>query len=327
MKILRRIIGIILLLGALLGIALSVGGVIYGRQAIDLAGQGIDSSLLLAGDSLVAVENTLLLAKSSVADVNTSMVTVQKTATDVATTVNDTRPLLQTVNTVATQDVPTSIEAVQDAVPNIVEVAGVVDTTLTSLSNFSNSQSIPVPIPSLGFGLKPVELEIPFSFDLGIDYEPTVPFDSAVEQVGSSLDGLPDRLRTLEKDLLVADANMALISADILNVSVDLGTINQRIAEISPLLDEYIRIVNQVKDALGDVRTQIAAQLDTAKLVVLIIMIWIGLGNLAPLYLGLELVTGRRDPKGVPEEMADKLEALEDKIEAVEAEVENDNEA
>ncbi|MEZ4513378.1 MAG: hypothetical protein R3C62_16035 [Chloroflexota bacterium] len=325
MKILRRLIGIILLLGALLGIALSVGGVMYGRQAIDLAGQGIDNSLLLAGDSLVAVENTLLLAKSSVADVNTSMVTVQKTANDVANTVNDTRPLLQTVNTVATQDVPSSIEAVQEAVPNIVEVAGVVDTTLTSLSKFSNNQTIPVPIPSLGFGLMPVELEIPFSFDLGIDYKPAVPFDSAVEQVGSSLDGLPDRLRTLEKDLLVADANMALISADILNVSVDLGTINQRIAEISPLLDEYIRIVNQVKDALGDVRTQIAAQLDTAKLVILIIMIWIGLGNLAPLYLGLELVTGRRDPKDVSEAMADKLEALEDKIEAVEAEVEDNN--
>jgi archaellum component FlaC len=254
---------------------------------------------------------------------------VEKTATDVAKTVGDTRPLLQTVNTVATQDVPNSIAAVQDAMPNIVEVAGVMDTTLTSLSKFSNNQTIPVPIPSLGFGLKPLELEIPFSFDLGIDYKPTVPFDAAIEQVGASLDGLPDRLRTLEKDLLVADANMALISDDILNVSDDLATINQRIAEISPLLDEYIRIVNQVKDALGGVRTQVSTQLDMAKLVVLLIMVWIGLGNLAPLYLGLELVTGRRDPKDgdMSEAMADKLEALEEKIEAVEAEVDNDNEA
>lgn len=327
MKILRRIIGIILLLGALLGIALSVAGVMYGRQAIDLAGQGIDNSLLLVGDSLVAVVDTLELAKASVADVNTSMDTVQKTATDVSKTVSDTRPLLQTVNTVATHDVPSSIESVQEAIPNIVEVAGVVDTTLSSLSNFSNNQAIPVTLPSLGFGLKPVEFEVPFAFDLGIDYEPTVPFDAAVEQVGSSLDDLPERLRTLEKDLLVADANMEVISADILALSADLGTINQRIAEISPLLDEYIRIVNEVKGALGDIRTQIAAQLGTAKLVVLLIMIWIGLGNLAPLYLGLELVTGRRDPKDVSEAMADKLEALEEKIEAVEAEVENDNEA
>lgn len=324
MKILRRVIGIILLLGALLGIALSVAGIIFGRQAIDLAGQGIDSSLLLVGDSLVAVVDTLELAKASVADVNTSMDTVQKTATDVSKTVSDTRPLLQTVNTVATQDVPSSIESVQEALPNIMEVASVVDTTLISLSNFSNNQSIPIALPVPGFR-QPLQFEVPFAFDLGIDYEPTVPFDAAIEEVGTSIDDLPDRLRTLEKDLLVADANMEVISADILALSADLGTINQRIAEISPLLDEYIRIVSEVKGALGDIRTQIAAQLDTAKLVVLLIMIWIGLGNLAPLYLGLELVTGRRDPKDTPEGMASKLEALEEKIEAVEAEVENDN--
>lgn len=311
MNVVRRLIGLILLLGALLGIALSVGGVVYGRQAIDLLGANVNNTLILASNSLGTVEDTLLLGKASIADVNVSLVTVQKTANDVAKTIGDTRPLIQTANAVATNDVPMSIEAIQEAVPNIVEVAGVVDDTLLTLSNFSLDQNFSVPNPLNPSG--PSLVDIPFNFGLGIEYEPTVPFDAAVEQVGGSLEGLPDRLRTLEQDLIVADANLAVISADIYNVSLDLATINQRIAEISPLLDEYIRIVNDINGTLDDVRIQIGAQLEMAKLAVLIIMIWIGLGNLAPLYLGLELITGRRDSpddNGDDEEIAEMQETL-----------------
>ncbi|MEM7117418.1 MAG: hypothetical protein AAF614_33610 [Chloroflexota bacterium] len=317
MNILRRLIGLILLLGGLLGIALSVAGVIYGRQAVDLLGNNVSNTLILAGNSLGTVEDTLLLAKASIADVNVSMVTVQKTANDVAKTLGDTRPLIQTANTLATNDVPMSIEAVQDAVPNIVEVAGVVDDTLITLSEFSLNQSFAVPNP---LNPRATLIEIPLNFGLGVEYEPTVPFDAAVEQVGGSLEGLPDRLRTLEKDLIVADANLAVISADIYNVSLDLATINGRIAEISPLLDEYIRIINEIKDTLNNVREQINAQLETAKLVVLVIMIWIGLGNLAPLYLGIELLGGRRagnNDEEVEEELAEMKAELSEMKEDV----------
>ena len=46
----------------------------------------------------------------------------------------------------------------------------------------------------------------------------------------------------------------------------------------------------------------------------LIIMIWIGLGNLAPLYLGSELLFGRRDSND-NDEMVEELAEMQGELE------------
>ena len=77
-------------------------------------------------------------------------------------------------------------------------------------------------------------------------------------------------------------------------MSRDLDTINSRIADVGPLLDDYVRIVTETNDFIGQTRASLSRQLYMVKLVVTVAMIWIGLTQIAPLYLGWELVTGRR---------------------------------
>lgn len=275
----RRILGFIMLLVAFVGFAIGISAVIMSRQFVDDVASGLDQSLVLATDSLDTVQQSLIVAKSTVTEVNDSINTVETTVTNLSRTVSQTRPLLQQVNTVASEDVPDSIEAVQASLPNVSSVAAAVDETLTTLNDFQINQTI---------------LGIPIRYDLGINYNPDVPFNESIDSIGSSLEGVPERLRSMAIYVNVADENLVTATADMRRLARDLDDISTSVEEINPLLDEYIRIVGEISDMVRQTRTQAQRSLANARTILTLVFIWFSLTQVAPLYLGIALLRGRR---------------------------------
>jgi len=279
----RRIYGVIILLVSLILVAILLAGAVFVGQAVDAVGQGLDDVLELTVDTLGTVSATLEQTKVTVAEANNALDTASEAAANLSKTIADTQPLMESTTQVVTEDVPNSIEAVQTAIPNVAQVAGVVDNALTRLSNFGISQTIPIPF-------NPVTLE----FDLGIDYEPDEPFDETISALGDSLEGMPEELRSLRGDLEVLTDDLALVSEDIETASGDIEAINEQVALFIPILDDYLRIVGQINDSLVQTQAQMLAQLETVKTALAVLLIFLSLTQLAPLYLGWELVTGQR---------------------------------
>ena len=294
---LRKITGIVLLLVGLGGVALATFGFTQVDKVVDSVAVALDGTLGLTADSLGTVEDTLSLAQTTILDVNAGLDTVEETAVNLAQTINETKPLLDQVTQITSIDAPDSIESVQAAIPDVAEVAGVIDDTLVTLNNFEIDEEI------LGFKIQ---------YDLGVNYVPTQPFDATVTELGNSLDGLPEQLRSLEPSLKAAGENLDAISQNILTISGDLGTINGRIAEVEPLLGEYIGIVNEIDSTLGDTRTTIQSQLETVKLGLKVVMVWLGFMQFSLLYLGWDLIA--RIDKDDIEELVEEFteEALEE---------------
>jgi methyl-accepting chemotaxis protein len=278
--IFRRILGLVMLLIGVLGLVLSIAGAIYGYRLIDNFGDSLKSSLDLTSQSLDTVRETLLLAKTTLGQANDGLDTVAGAANDLSETISQTRPLLGEIAQVVSHDVPDGVEAVQIAVPGMAQAAAVIDDTLTILSNLRIEQRI------LGF---------PIYFDLGIDYAPEVSFEESINRIGYNLEGIPPRLRGLEVYIDTTNGNLETISQDIMAMSRDLDTINSSLADVAPLLDDYVRIVTEINDSIRQTRASLSQQLYMVKLVVTMAMIWIGLTQVAPLYLGWELLTGRRN--------------------------------
>ncbi|MCP5094771.1 MAG: hypothetical protein GY943_04385 [Chloroflexi bacterium] len=275
---LRKLSGLVLLLVGLAGVVLAVGGFVVSERVVDAVVAALDSTLGLTGDSLVTVEDTLTLAQTTIDDVNVGLETVEETADSLAQTISETKPLLDQVGQIASNDAPDSIESVQAAIPNVAEVAGVIDDTLITLNSFKIDQSI---------------LGVEIYYDLGIDYEPVQPFDETVDELGASLEDLPDQLRALEPSLQSASDNLDSVSGNIYAISDDLSTINGRIAEVNPLLTDYIDIVGEISGTITDTQETIEGQADTAKLVLKVVMVWLGFMQFALLYLGWDLMTRR----------------------------------
>jgi hypothetical protein len=276
----RRLVGLIIIIIGLSGIVLSVAGMRAAPGLIDTISDSLEANLVLVSESLDTVQETLLLAQSTITEVTGGLDTVEESAVHLGQTLNQTRPLLDQVSTIASEEVPQSLDAIQATLPDLVQVAAAIDDTLSILNRFRVDQQI---------------LGIPIKFDLGIDYDPAVPFDESVSQIGRSFETLPGQLRDLDEYVVVANDNLALISEDVLAISGDLDGVNGRIAELDPLLEDYLRIVVELNDSTRQTRQIILGELNALRRIVTIALAWVALSQLAPLYLGLELLRGRRD--------------------------------
>jgi len=278
----RRFVGLVIIIVGLGGIVLSIIGLRAAPRTIDTIGDSLEANLVLVSESLDTVQETLLLAQSTVGEVTGGLDTVEESAVHLGQTINQTQPLLDQVSTIASDEVPQSLDAIQATLPDLVQVAAAIDDTLTVLNRFKVDQQI---------------LGIPIKFDLGIDYNPAVPFDESVSQIGRSFETLPGQLRNLDDYVTVANDNLSLISEDVLAISGDLDGVNGRIAELDPLLEDYLRIVVELNDSTRQTRQIILGELNTLKRIVTIALAWVALSQLAPLYLGWELLRGRREAK------------------------------
>lgn len=278
---LRRLIGVILLVIGLVGIAFSILAANALHDGIDTAVVTLDESLQLASEGLENVIDTLEFTQTAVTDINDLIATIETTANDLSAAIDNTQPMLSSTSAVVTQDVPESLEAFQEALPALEQAASTIDSTLRTLSRFEIDQTI------LGFRLQ---------YDLGIDYNPEIPFDVAITEVGESLDGLPERLREMEPQLEATSEDLTTISADITEAATEIQSINETLTELDPLLVEHIRIATEANDSLRRVRGDLDDQAAAAKEIASILFALLAVMQVPALYLGFELVTGQRDP-------------------------------
>ncbi len=288
--LLRRILGFIMLLTGIVILALSFAGAYFAGDVIGSLSDGLANSLALASQSLDSARDTLALARDTVSDVNGGLGTAVAATANAGQTLNDSRPLLDNVTAVTTQEVPEAVEGIQAALPNMIEVASVIDRTLTTLSSVGIDREIPLPFGG----------SIPLQFDLGIDYNPETSFDDSLRVFEASLTGLPESLRGLEDDLQATNASLGTLAADLQATSDNLTIINTRLGEIAPLMDQYTALIDELSRTVTQIEANLGDRLDVLRLGIVGLLIALGLSQLAPIYLGWELLTGRRAPQVAP---------------------------
>lgn len=275
---LKRVIGIIMIIIGLTGIGVSYVGVTVGGQIVDQIGNGIDETLALLLETMENTGETLTATRATIESSAETLETVQALTTNLATTVEDTEPLLVHTNTMLTQDIPASLDEVQETIPTLVAVASSIDDTLSTLNSFRIDESF------LGFNL---------NYSLGIDYAPDQPFDVAIEQIGTSLDDIPDSLRGMEEDMNNAIGNMDTLQSNLESLTTDLEQIQTEINAFLPMIDEYTRLTTEISDNIRQTRSTLDEQMATIHNLILYGMIWLALFQLLPLYVGFELARGQ----------------------------------
>jgi ABC-type transporter Mla subunit MlaD len=285
--IIKRILGLIMMIVALAIIILSIIGAFRVGDAIASVTASIESTLRFTSESLTTAADTVTLTQDTIREVGTGLDTASTATANLSGAIADSRPFLSSVSVIISEDLPANLEAVQAALPNVVQVAGVIDRTLTTLSSIGIDQTIDLP-----FGQS-----IPLQWDLGIDYDPGIPFDQTIGTFESTLDGLPESLRDLEGDLTTTTDNLGVLADNLLTISDDLDTINQNVNNLVPLLDQYTVLIGDLQTAIDSALERIQVQLDALRMGVIIGLALLALSQLAGLYLGYELLSGRREER------------------------------
>jgi hypothetical protein len=280
----RRILGLIIILTAILGVVISVAGVVAGRRALERLGDELDAGLTTAVETLDNLENTLELSQSTVEAVIGSMDTLEQTALDASEAIDDTRPLITGASELVTVDVADALESVQQTISGLVGLAATIDRTLMALSQFRVEEDV---------------LGVPITIDPGIEYDPDIPLPEAVNAISDSLAGIPEKLRAFSGEIAISDSNLETIGQDLALISGDIQEMKTSLEALPPLISSFQDNVAVANAQVVDIQSELSSNWRLIRTGLVIFFIWLGLTQIAPLVRGYEMYS-QQSPTRAP---------------------------
>ena len=272
--IFARITGLALIIAAVMGVILSLAGLILlgsfaSRISTDLLStlEYLDRALAITSDSLETAESSLQAADSA-------LDSLVSTLDGVNESLQGMDPTLTGLSTLLGRDLPETIKATQDSLDSAQTSAKNIDSVLTSLSR----------IPFLGT----------------LVYNPDVPLNETLGDISDSLDAIPRSLRDAKSGLDTADRNLATITSDLGNVTQSTDQIDLSIADALLVIDEYQTLVADMQKRTKDLRQELPGQLRLATLAAALLLIWLAIAQVGLLAQGVEFLTRGRKPLKQP---------------------------
>lgn len=172
-----------------------IGGFLTLSSMMSGAATTVRSASVVVDDVAVATDAAAL----SVTSIRELIDDIESAARSGARTLRTVEGLLTDIADQAAEDVASSIESAVNAMPGIIQTGRVIDRTLNALSF------------------------------VGVDYDPDVPLDEALESLQQSLAPLPgeirDQVELLEeaaRDIAVLSENSTSLAANLLEIRIDL---------------------------------------------------------------------------------------------------------
>ncbi len=275
----RRFVGALLFGIGVLGILLSLGGIILGWRFVNQTAHDLQAGLVLVTDSLSTVETSLRQTKVTLLTFNQGLETIVETTTEASKTAATTQAVLEHVVQVTSKDLPQLVGRLETVTLNAAEAAASIDAVLEQLQ---------------------------FLRAFGVEVPAAAPLSEPLKDVAVDLRALSRSLRRMANDMKATTENVEAMQENIATLSKDLAALNKNLAAFQPILDDYINIVGRLNSALQHVQANLGRYKQIAKLSIAVIMVWVALLHVTPLYLGWELVMGRRPSPVVDLTSADR---------------------
>jgi len=174
--------------------------------------------------------------------------------------------MVEETRQLVTGEIPDALDAVEDAMPALIDVGAGVDTTLRIIS---------------GIGLA--------------TYEREVPLDQAIAEIADSLEGLPEELRAQGETLQRAEMTLDNLTADVGDTATGIVTIRQSLAGARPAINAHRETIDEASAAVSDIRVLAHRQTSLLTVVIAISALALILLELAAAATGLSLIRDQFD--------------------------------
>jgi hypothetical protein len=252
----RVLVGRGLVVVGIVGVVAALVATVVGVRLLGQLDRALTDSVAVASDAIDALGATVEIAGDTTRQLTVTLERTATTTRDLSGAIGDAEVVLRATAEVSEDQIAGSVAGVEDALPALVQVAAVVDRTLSALTL------------------------VPF----GPDYDPEEPLDDSLRTVQAELDGLPEALR--EQADLVRDA-----SRDLRTVRVGTGAIADDLDGLVATLEGTTELLERYEATAGDARDLVAGQeltgqLTAARVLVLILGVAVALGQLVPVGAG-----------------------------------------
>jgi hypothetical protein len=268
---LRKVIGLLLIIAAVAGIIFSVYGLIQVWRIRPAVTQTVTDNLALFDQTLNTTHDGLAIVGQVVQTTTVEVASLQTTTLALAQAIHDTTPMVDSLTSLTGHDLPEAITATKTSLASASSSAQLIDNVLTALTS------------------------IPFSPVAG--YKPDVPLHTALAQVSASLDTLTPSLATINNSVASGKANLGVVETELNNVSETTRGISDTLGGALVVINQYQGVVAQLK--LNVEATQLVAPgwITTITWVLTFVLVWLFVAQLGLGAQGLEMLRGRSEAK------------------------------
>ncbi len=266
---LMRVSGVLLMVVSVLGILFSVsgiGGVLWYRgRAIDQGDHILDVMI----SNLEVVETNLTSTLRVLDQAQRMLDNTRSTVKELSGIVQDLNPMFETMADVIGRDLPDVLAATQSTLDTTQESARTVDNLLFALDSIS--------------------------FLSGVSYDPEVTLAESIEDVGDSLDELPDSFSTLAEGILVTGDNLDEIGIEISQLELSLSDMDQEFENAQFSIHSYQRNVGELERELERIQDGLPRWVNALSAGLSFFLFWMGVIHLGLFFQGWEMAHTARE--------------------------------
>ena len=283
MTIVRRVLGVLMILTGLVGLAAGIVASVKLQPGAEKLERDVAAGMDSALDAMELISGTLQITVQTVDDTSLVLDSAVVSSEHAAETLANLEPTVNDLNDLISTQLPEDIQTIRDAMPALEQAATAIDSTLRTLAAFQWSATIPLINYNLGFGL-------------GIDYDPETPLDQSIVAMDEALGELPEQLTGIQTSLETTGENVSDTAASVGEVAESLNTVSEDLHTVSDSLSDYFDLLDRSTASLQETRHTIRQQIRNTRIVVTILLVWLALSQATPLYLGFTLLLNGPEP-------------------------------
>jgi hypothetical protein len=269
--ILKRIIGIVLIIGAVAGTLLSLTGLVELWRVKPVVAKSVVANLALVDQTLSTTQQALTIVGQVVQTTTVNVVALQATSTAVAQAIQDANPGLDSVISLTGKDLPATVTATQTSLASAQSSALVIDNVLAALTS------------------------IPFS-PVGA-YTPAVPLHTSLGQVSASLDTLKPALETINTSLVKDKTDINMVEAQLTQIADTTQGMSVSLTDAQTVIDQYIAVTTQLKANIETAQRDAPAWITAITSITSLALGWLVIAQLGLGMQGFDLVRGNQKTK------------------------------
>lgn len=282
MKIMRRILGVLVMLAGLLGLLLSLAGLAIVWVAKPVVADYASTTVDTLNASVATSQDVMQVTAQALGATIDSVDALSDMLSTTAATVEDTKPILDKIDTVMSSTLPSTLEAATESLYTAQDAARVLESTIQSLDSFR-------------FLLSSTPLLAGILPEADTQYSPEKPLADTLGELASNLEDLPTTFVEMSADLSTTDDKLAAVEESLITMSGSVGQISSSLGEYETMVVQSRSSMDNLTSILASIEDNLPAILNIGAIALSLFFAWLLAAQVVILSQGWELYQGTAD--------------------------------
>lgn len=279
MKVMRRILGVMVMIAGVIGLLMSLAGLVGIWVLKPTVENGLDATITTLNSSITTSQKVMVITSDALGATVDSVDALSTMLGATALSVQNTEPVLESIRGFMGDKLPATLESASSSLTAAQRGAEVLDSTMKSLDNFRfMMSSLPMIGPLIQLPAETEKSDSSLADSLG--------------DVATNLQDLPTMFTDLAANLDKADDSLGTIQDSLETMSTSVGKISSSLGEYQSMVDQSNASMENLKTMLTNFQNNLSTILLIVAAVLSLFFFWLLAAQVVIFSQGYELYQG-----------------------------------